>query len=99
MNQEMRKSEYREMYVYDNRATPSLIKKQRAFSIVPVLVIAIAEFMIYYENVVEAMEVHAACFLGYLCHVIYKERGKFRNLPGSILLSVLALVKSHASIL
>jgi len=93
-NQEMRKSEYREMYVSDNRATPEPeLRNKGLYLIVPVLVIAIAEFMIYSGNVIEAMEVHAALLFGLSLSMLYIKNVEIqKTYQALILLPVLRLV-------
>lgn len=93
-NQEMRKPEYREMYVSDNRATsePEL-RNKGLYLIVPVLVIAIAEFMIYSGNIIEAMEVHAALLFGLSLSMLYIKNVEIqKTYQALILLPVLRLV-------
>jgi len=93
-NQEMRKPEYREMYVSDNRATSEpALRNKGLYLIVPVLVIAIAEFMIYSGNIIEAMEVHAALLFGLSLSMLYIKNVEIqKTYQALILLPVLRLV-------
>lgn len=93
-NQEMRTPEYREMYVPDNRATSEpALRNKGLYLIVPVLIIAIAEFLIYSGNVIEAMEVHAALLFGLSLSMLYIKNVEIqRTYQALILLPVLRLV-------
>ncbi|HII81680.1 MAG TPA: CPBP family intramembrane metalloprotease [Methanosarcina sp.] len=93
-NQEMRTPEYRGKYVPGNRpVSEPAIRNKGLYLIVPVLAIAIAEFMIYSGRIIEAMEVHAALLIGLSLSILYIKNVEIqKTYQALILLPVLRLV-------
>lgn len=86
--------EYREMYESENRAiSDPEIRNKGLYLIVPVLVIAIAEFMIYSGRVIGAMEVHAVLLFGLSLSTLYIKNEEIqKTYQALILLPVVRLV-------
>ncbi|WP_410508100.1 type II CAAX endopeptidase family protein [Methanosarcina hadiensis] len=93
-NKEIRTPEYREMYVPENRSISEPELRSKGFYLMfPVLVIAIAEFMIYSGRVIEAMEVHAVLLFGLSLSMLYIKNEEIqKTYQAFILLPVLRLV-------
>lgn len=93
-NKEIRTPEYREMYVPEERSIPEPeIRNKGLYLIIPVLAIAIAEFMIYSGRVIEAMEMHAILLFGLSLSMLYIKNVEIqKTYQAFILLPVLRLV-------
>lgn len=93
-NQEMKTPEYREKYVPENRsASEPAIRNKGLYLIVPVLAIAVAEFMIYSGRIIEAMEIHAALLIGLSLSTLYIKNVEIqKTYQALILLPILRLV-------
>lgn len=93
-NKEIRTPEYREMYVPENRSISEPELRNKWFYLMfPVLIIAIAEFLIYSGRVIEAMEIHAFLLFGLSLSMLYiKNEGIQKTYQAFILLPVLRLV-------
>ncbi|MDQ1276359.1 MAG: protease family protein [Euryarchaeota archaeon] len=91
---EIRSPEYREMYVPEERSIPEPeIRNKGLYLIIPVLAIAIAEFMIYSGRVIEAMEMHAILLFGLSLSMLYIKNVEIqKTYQAFILLPVLRLV-------
>lgn len=99
-NQEMKKPENREietpeyMHVPENRvAKKPALKNKGLYLIIPVLAIALAEFMIYSGKNIAAMEIHAAILFGLSLSMLYIKNEEIqKTYQALILLPVLRLV-------
>lgn len=99
-NQEMQKPENREietpeyMHVPENRvAKKPALKNKGLYLIIPVLAIALAEFMIYSGKIIAAMEIHAAILFGLSLSMLYIKNEEIqKTYQALILLPVLRLV-------
>lgn len=93
-SKEIRAPEYREIYVPDNRSIQEPeIRNKGLYLIIPVLAIAIAEFMIYSGRVIEAMEIHAVLLFGLSLSMLYIKNEEIqKTYQAFILLPVLRLV-------
>jgi membrane protease YdiL (CAAX protease family) len=92
-NQEMRTPEYRETYVPENSSMPDTLRNKWLYLVIPVLAIAIAEFMIYSGMVIEAMEVHAALLFGLSLSMLFIKNVEIqKTYQALILLPILRLV-------
>lgn len=99
-NQEMKKPENREietpeyMHVPENRvAKKPALKNKGLYLIIPVLAIALAEFMIYSGKIIAAMEIHAAILFGLSLSMLYIKNEEIqKTYQALILLPVLRLV-------
>lgn len=97
-SQEMRTPENREISgyreIYENRSTKEPSSKNKGlYLILPALVIAIAEFMIYSGRIIEAMEIHAALLFGLSLSMLYIKNEEIqKTYQALILLPILRLV-------
>ncbi len=93
-NQEMKTPEYRGKYVPENRsASEPAIRNKGLYLIVPVLAIAVAEFMIYSGRIIEAMEIYAALLIGLSLSTLYIKNVEIqKTYQALILLPILRLV-------
>lgn len=93
-NREIRTPEYRETYVPENRSVPEPeIRNKGLYLIIPILAIAIAEFLIYSGRVIEAMEVHAVLLFGTSLSMLYIKNVEIqKTYQALILLPILRLV-------
>ncbi|MPM56148.1 hypothetical protein SDC9_102949 [bioreactor metagenome] len=93
-NKEIRTPEYQEMYVPENMSiSEPEIRNKGLYLILPVLTLAIAEFMIYSGRIIEAMEVHALLLFGLSLSILYIKNVELqKTYQAFILLPVLRLV-------
>jgi membrane protease YdiL (CAAX protease family) len=93
-NRELQKPEYRGTYAPENRtSTEPEIRNKGLYLIIPVLFIAIAEFLIYSGKIIEAMEVHAVLLLGLCFSMLYIKNVEIqKTYQALILLPILRLV-------
>lgn len=93
-NKEIRTPEYQEMYVPENMSmSEPEIRNKGLYLILPVLILAIAEFMIYSGRIIEAMEVHALLLFGLSLSILYIKNVEIqKTYQAFILLPVLRLV-------
>lgn len=93
-NKEIRTPEYQEMYVPENISmSEPEIRNKGLYLILPVLILAIAEFMIYSGRIIEAMEVHALLLFGLSLSILYIKNVEIqKTYQAFILLPILRLV-------
>ena len=80
-DREAQRPEYRGTYAHMSASEPE-IKNKGLYIIIPVLLVAIAEFLIYSGKIIPAMEVHAVLLIGLFFHAIYKKCRDPEDLSG-----------------
>ncbi|AKB30454.1 CAAX amino terminal protease family protein [Methanosarcina siciliae C2J] len=93
-NREKQKPGHLGMYIPEYGATQkSDLRNKGFYLIIPILSIALAELMIYFGMIIEAMEIHAIILLGLTISMLYIENEEIqKTYQALILLPVLRLV-------
>lgn len=69
-DREAQRPEYRGTYAHMSASEPE-IKNKGLYIIIPALLVAIAEFLIYSGKIIPAMEVHAVLLIGLCFSMLY----------------------------
>ncbi len=91
-DREAQRPEYRGTYAHMSASEPE-IKNKGLYIIIPVLLVAIAEFLIYSGKIIPAMEVHAVLLIGLCFSMLYIKNVEIqKTYQAFILLPILRLV-------